>query len=51
MPEIVAVAEGVCVGDVDGDNSALGVIDGEAPEERLAVKVAEDEATTVLEGD
>ena len=37
VPELVAVEEEVGVGEVDGVDSALGVIDGEAPSERLAV--------------
>jgi hypothetical protein len=37
VPLIVAVGEGVWVGDEEGVDSALDVIDGEAPDERLAV--------------
>jgi hypothetical protein len=37
VPEIVAVGEGVWVGDEEGVDAALDVIDGEAPDERLAV--------------
>ena len=37
VPLIVAVGEGVRVGDEEGVDSALDVIDGEAPDERLAV--------------
>ena len=37
VPLIVAVGEGVCVEDCVVVDSELGVIDGEAPDERLAV--------------
>ena len=39
VPLIVAVDEGVCVGEVEGDNSILDVIDGDACIERLGVAV------------
>jgi hypothetical protein len=37
VPELVAVVEEVCVTDDEVVDSALGVIEGEAPDERLAV--------------
>ena len=37
VPELVAVVEEVCVADEEVVDSALGVIEGEAPDERLAV--------------
>ena len=49
VPEIVADEVGVCVGDVEGDDSILEVIDGEAPEERLEVTLAVIEPDNVKE--
>ena len=49
VPLIVAVGEGVCVEEVDGDDSILDVIDGDVYIERLGVAVGVDEPDKVEE--
>ena len=49
VPEIVADDVGVCVAEGEGVGSTLGVIEGEAPIERLAVTFAVIEPDIVVE--
>ena len=49
VPLGVIVDEGVGVGDEEGVENALAVIEGEAPDDKLAVGVIEMEPETVVE--